>query len=318
MKILVTGGGGFAGLHLLRELLREESIELLATVLGDTDAVSAVEEFSSVTWLSMDVRSDESVEQVIDHSRPDIIYHLAGQASVGESFEEPLRTWEINATGTLRVINALGRLSRSRRRLLLISSAEVYGAVDPAEQPIAETAPLKPVTPYGSSKAAAELAVLQMGPVVGVEVVVARSFNHIGPGQDERFVLPSMALQLARMRSESADDLTVHVGNLEVERDFLDVRDVVRAYVQLVGEGDAGRVYNVCSGSAQSLLSVVQRLVELSGTGVRLEVDPDRLRPIDVPLLVGDCRALTRLGWKPSIGLDETLRDLLREAEGRA
>jgi GDP-4-dehydro-6-deoxy-D-mannose reductase len=315
VKILVTGGGGFAGRHLLRSLQEVEGAELAATVLG-TPPVEPVEDLKRVQWLEMDVGSEASIREVIDRVRPDQVYHLAGQASVGRSLDAPLETWEINATGTLRLLAALSDVGGTQR-MLMVSSAEVYGHVDAESQPIGEDAPFRPVTPYGSSKAAAELIAWQMGAAAGVDVVVARSFNHIGPGQDDRFVLPSMARQLVQIRrGEGAPVLLV--GNLEVERDFLDVRDVATAYRCLMDRGVAGVAYNISSGVPRSLLAVVRRLLELSRAGARLEVDPERLRAVDIPLLVGDPGRIRGLGWVARFELDQTLRDLLREAEERA
>src|SRR5690606_10350791 len=162
--------------------------------------------------------------------------------------------------------------------------------------------PLRPSTPYGASKAAAELAALQAATDDGVEVVIARSFNHAGPGQDERFVFPSMARQLVRIRRGEAEPV-LRVGNLEVYRDFLDVRDVVRAYLLLMERGRNRGVYNVCSGVTRSLKDMVTQLVEISATGARLEVDPERVRPVDIPVLYGDAGRLRRLGWTPEIGM---------------
>lgn len=317
MKVLVTGGGGFAGLHLLRELLSGDRGSIAATALDDAQGYPEEDALSRVEWFSMDVGSTESIRGVMERCRPDVVYHLAGQASVGQSFEAPLETWEVNATGTLRVISALRDLEHLPRRLLLISSAEVYGEVDLSQQPIGEDAPVRPVTPYGASKAAAEIAAFTLGPVVGVEIVVARSFNHIGPGQDERFVLPSIALQLTRIRRGEGTPV-VQVGNLDVERDFLDVRDVARGYVQLMEAGEPAHAYNVCSGQSRSLLTVIRRLIELSETGARLEFDSARARPVDIAHLVGDPARIQTLGWRPRATLDETLRDLLAEAEARA
>src|SRR5690606_2637898 len=192
-------------------------------------------------------------------------------------------------------------------------SAEVYGPVPAAAQPIGEDAPLRPTTPYGASKAAAEFAALQTAAQGGLQVVIARSFNHAGPGQDERFFLPSMARQLIRMKG--APDPVVRVGNVAVTRDFLDVRDVVRAYLSLMKSGENGGVYNVCSGEPRSLLDLVARLIVLSGSGARLEVDPERFRSVDIPMLIGDAARLRALGWKAEIDLEQTLRDLLSEAD---
>src|SRR5690606_33409436 len=249
--------------------------------------------------------------------RPEGVFHLAGQASVGASFEAPLATWEVNATGTVRLFSVLAREAPEVRRVVLASSAEVYGAVPEEEQPIGESAAYQPSTPYGASKAAAEVAALQLGGMYGIEVVVARAFNHVGPGQEERFVLPSMARQLVRIRQGGAEPI-LRVGNLGVRRDFLDVRDVTRAYRTLMEQAPAGGVFNVCSGVGQPLEKVIERLVELSGTGARIEVDPARVRPADIPVLVGDPTRLRALGWQPRIDLDRTLRDLLEDAELRA
>jgi GDP-4-dehydro-6-deoxy-D-mannose reductase len=317
VKVLVTGAGGFAGRHLLRELLSRGAYELAGTVLEDSEDAWPDESLAGVTWFGMDVTNESSVADVVGEWRPDKVYHLAGQASVGRSFEAPLETWDINATGTLRVLEAMGRLDGDRRRLLLISSAEVYGEVDAKNQPISEDSPIRPITPYGASKAAAEIAAIPMGQNLGIEVVVARSFNHIGPGQDDRFVLPSMAQQLDLIwRGEKPPVL--NVGNLDVERDFLDVRDAVKGYVLLMEHAQPGNCYNVCTGVAHSLATLVRRLIELSETGASLEFDPARGRPADIPRLVGDSSRLRALGWDPGMTLDETLHDLLKEAEARA
>lgn len=311
MKVLVTGAAGFAGRHLVQELLRQGPVELVAASLDGLPAPGL--EATGVRWICLDTTSSESLADAIRGFEPDQVYHLAGQSSVGRSFEAPLETWEINATGTLRLLDALERESRTRARVLIISSAEVYGAVSEADQPIDESLPLRPITPYGVSKAAAELVALQMGAVGSVEVVVARSFNHIGPGQDVRFALPSIARQLVRIQRGEAEP-ELRVGNLEARRDFLDVRDVVGAYVWLMRAGVAGEVYNVCSGEEHSLLEMVEKLVQLSATGARVVVDADRFRPADIPVLVGNPARLRALGWRPEIDLDRTLSDILEAA----
>jgi GDP-4-dehydro-6-deoxy-D-mannose reductase len=212
--------------------------------------------------------------------------------------------------GTVRLLAALRRCAPGGVRVLLVSSAEVYGAVPEAEQPISESRALCPASPYAASKAAAEMAALQAGAEGRIAVVIARSFNHTGPGQDLRFALPGFARQLAEIRA-GRGDAVLRVGNLDVWRDFLDVRDVVNAYLRLAERGVNQRAYNVCSGEAVRLGTLVERLVEYSGTGARVEVDAERFRPVDIPLLRGDSTRLRALGWKPRIPLDETLHDLL-------
>ncbi len=319
VRVLVTGGGGFAGLHLLRELTLRGGLQLTATYIGRAPtARECGPELAGVEWVLADLTDARSLQDVIEQVQPRQVYHLAGQASVGASFADPLATWEVNATGTVRLMEALGSRGDYPVRVLLISSAEVYGAVPLREQPIGEDQLYRPITPYGGSKAAAEIAALQAGRARGIEVVVARSFNHIGPGQDERFVMASMAKQLAALRALPVEERILRVGNLEVERDFLDVRDVARAYRFLMDEGAPGAAYNVCSGRAVSLRDIVERLVELSGSGARVEVEAARVRPADIPSLAGDNTRLRALGWEPRHGLDDTLRDLLAAAGAAA
>jgi GDP-4-dehydro-6-deoxy-D-mannose reductase len=182
--------------------------------------------------------------------------------------------------------------------------------VPEAEQPIPEERALCPINPYAASKAAAEMVALQVAATTGVEVVIARSFTHTGPGQDARFALAGFAQQLASM-PEVIMEPVLRVGNLSVRRDYLDVRDAVRAYQRLLDVGENGTVYNVCSGEAHELGDLVQTLVEMSGTGARIEVDPDRFRPADIPLLCGNPERIQALGWSAAIPMQQTLSDLV-------
>jgi GDP-4-dehydro-6-deoxy-D-mannose reductase len=308
MRALVTGAGGFVGGHLLRALLAEGH-EVFA---GTPEAEPHDRELSGAAWLQLDVTHAESVRAAVEEARPEVVYHLAGQASVSGSFADPLGTWDVNATGTLRLAEALP----AGARLLLASSAEVYGDVPEGEQPIREDRPPRPSSPYGGSKAAAEVAALQATLAGGAQAVIARSFNHTGPGQDARFAIPGFARQLARIAAGEAEPV-IRVGNLEARRDLLDVRDVVRAYRLLAERGEPGAAYNVCSGRARSIREVLDELVEISGVDARVEVDPRRVRPVDLPLLQGDPSRLGALGWAPEVPLRRTLADLL-EHERRA
>jgi GDP-4-dehydro-6-deoxy-D-mannose reductase len=231
---------------------------------------------------------------------------------VAESWVAPQRTFAVNADGTLNVLDGARRLS-SPPRVLVVSSAEVYGKVDATQLPIGEDAPLRPVTPYAASKVAAEFVGLQAYLGSGIPVVRVRPFNHVGPGQAAAFVVRELAGRIAA--AERDGQRTLAVGNLTPERDFTDVRDVVRAYRLLIATGTAGEVYNVCSGRAVAVALLARRLLELAGADLELVTDPDLVRAVDLPVLLGDnTRLREATGWQPEIPLDTTLADVLAEA----
>jgi GDP-4-dehydro-6-deoxy-D-mannose reductase len=290
VKAFVTGGTGFVGQWLVAHLLDAGD----EVVVADQD---------------LEITDDAAVRAAIGDARPDSIYHLAGQAHVGESWGAPLRTFSINAVGTLCVLEA-ARVLPSVPPVVLLSSAEAYGVVDPAQLPVDEDTPLRPVTPYAASKAAAELLGLQAALGAKVPVVRARPFNMIGPGQSPAFVVAALAQRVARAERDGADHIVV--GNLTPRRDFLDVRDAARAFRLLAEHGEVGQVYNVCSGHDIAVLDVVGRLMALAGVDLRLVADQALSRPVDVPRLVGNPQRLhAATGWQPEISLDETLGDVL-------
>lgn len=313
MRALVTGATGFVGQHLIRRLLRSGA-QVTGTLMAGSEAPPAGtlsrDEMAAVDWLPLDLTSPESVEAVVRRAAADRVFHLAAQSSVGGSFGAPALTWAVNATGTWQLLHALADRGTGAR-VVFASSAEVYGAVPEEDQPIRETRPLRPASPYAASKAAAEMACVQAALAGGVQAVIARSFNHTGPGQDTRFALPSFASQLARMHGGA--EPVLRVGNLEARRDMLDVRDVVDAYLLLAERGEGGQAYNVCSGSAHTLRALVDVLVLASGVDARVEVDAARVRPVDLPLLVGDSARVRALGWAPRVPLEQTLAELLEE-----
>ncbi|MEY2397156.1 MAG: GDP-4-dehydro-6-deoxy-D-mannose reductase [Actinomycetota bacterium] len=292
MRAFVTGGHGFVGPYLLAHL--EEC----------GDDVVAPEQHD------VDLDDPEAVTAAVVDARPDAIYHLAALAHVGESWADPARTFDVNAVGTLRLLEAARRVD-PKPRVLLIGSAEVYGPVTPDEVPITEERPLNPVTPYAASKVAAEYLGVQYNAGFDVPVIRARSFNHIGPGQSGRFVVHDIATRIVESMRAGAD-APIRVGNLSARRDYTDVRDVVRAYRMLVDQGERGQAYNVCSGTDVSVDDLAQRLLALAGADLKLEVDPALMRPVDVPVLVGDnTRLRATTGWSPKYTLDDTLRAVL-------
>ena len=243
-------------------------------------------------------------------SRPDAIAHLAAITSVADAWSGEREVWDVNALGTLNVVLALHEHAPDAR-LLMASSAEVYGRVAEEEGPIAEEHPVAPISPYGRSKAAAELACARED----LDVVVVRPFPHTGPGQTENFAIPSFAGQIARIEAGLAKP-SLKVGNLAAQRDYSDVRCVVDAYARLLERRGEPRVVNVATGTAHSIASVLDRMLALATKEITVEIDPSRIRPADIPWLVGSCRRLAEAtGWRPTRSLDETLADVLNAAE---
>jgi GDP-4-dehydro-6-deoxy-D-mannose reductase len=292
VRVLVTGSRGFAGGWLVRHLkdCGDEVVELPP---------------------GLDVRDSEALAVAVAAAAPDAVCHLAAQASVGRSWTAPEETFSVNTLGTLNLCLAAATLEQPPR-VLLVSTAEVYGRVSHQRMPVREDEPFAPVNPYAASKAAAEMAGLQAWLGQGLPVVRARSFNHTGPGQAEGFVVPDLAVQVARAAKGDLDRIAT--GNIDVSRDMSDVRDVVRAYRELLLKGEPGEAYNVCRGEAVAISFVLRRLMELAGVDVPVEADPARYRHTDVPVHVGDPgRLVARTGWRPEIPLEQTLADVLSE-----
>lgn len=294
MRVLVTGAGGFVGRHLMTHL--EES--------GD-DAIATDRSIDGV-----DVSDAIALSEMFAKVRPEVVYHLAGASDVGGSWQTPQATFRANAEGTLNILWAAREAKVGR--VLTIGSADVYGKVSPDDLPITESSALSPVSPYAASKVAADYVAVQAHLGFDQDVVRARPFNHLGPGQTDRFVAPALAKRIAA--NELDGKTVVKVGNLSPERDFTDVRDVVRSYRLLVERGHRGEVYNVCSGRAVAVQRLAEQLIELTGTPMTLEADPDLQRPVDIPVLLGDnSRIRAHTGWEPQIPLSQTLADLLAD-----
>ena len=304
MRALVTGATGFVGRYLL-EALGDAGYETLACGgPHDTDA------------LPIDLLELASLRAALDLGRPDVVFHLAAATFVPDAIASPMAAYVTNVRGTANVAQAVrdyARDSGTAVRLLFTSSAEVYG-VQPSENfPLRESCAPNPANPYAASKAAAEMLLLGEMHAFGLDVVIARAFNHIGPGQSDRFVVASFAAQLAKIAAGGAPQL--YVGNIDAKRDFLDVRDVVRAYVALARDGEAGAIYNVCSGAARSIRDVLRELIIAAHVAVEVRDDPERLRPSDVPLFVGDASKLrAATGWEPRIPFPTSIRDIYRAA----
>jgi len=317
VRVLVTGAHGFVGGHLL-ELLRTEhpEVEVFALVRPRGGAPGARP--GRAILLEGDLDDAAAVTAAVAIACPDRIVHLAGQSSVHHSWIDPGATLRTNVMGVVHLMDAV-RAERLRPRVLVVGSADEYGIVENPSIPVREDTPLRPVSPYGVSKVAQGLLALEYAAPDGPQVLRTRTFPHTGPGRGEAFAESSFARQIAEVAAGRRPP-SLSVGNLEAVRDFTDVRDVVRAYwalLEAAAAGGTGRldgVYNVCSGRGVRLGDVLRQLVALAGVDVEIRQDPGRVRPSDIPVLVGDpSRLRAATGWEPRIALDRTLRDLLED-----
>ncbi|MEB3220504.1 MAG: GDP-mannose 4,6-dehydratase [Candidatus Sericytochromatia bacterium] len=300
--ILVTGSSGFVGGWLLETLARRGD----GPVVGLDRTARADRPLAD--FAAVDLAHPEPVAAALARWRPRAVYHLAGQASVAEALQAPASTVEANALGTLHLLEALRRQAPDAR-VLLVSSAEVYG--DRAEGLLHEAEPPAPATPYAASKVALEALGHAWWRSYGLPVVIARPFNHTGPGQSDRFAASAFAHQIAAIEAGRQPPV-LHVGDLETRRDFLDVRDVTEAYARLLAVGEPGRVYNVCRGETIRIGDMLGALLALARVGIEVAPDPSRQRAVDARARWGDPSALrAATGWHATVPWEQTLRDLL-------
>lgn len=300
--VLVTGASGFAGSHL---------VELLAggtPIVAWTHASPPPDEIrGAADWWTVDLLDPEQVSAAVREARPSAIVHLAGVPNVGESWNNTVLPLEVNVLGTHRLLGAV-RDAGCPCRIVVSGSAHVYA---PSPDPIDEQQVIAPASPYALSKLAQEQLAIRAAVEDGLELIVTRSFNHTGPRQKPSFVAPSMARQIAQIERGDIEPV-IRVGNLDARRDLLDVRDVVRAYAALLAAGTPGAIYNIASGVARPIRDVLAALVARARVPIRIETDPARLRPNDVPVLVGDASRLrAATGWEPAIPFDRMIDDLL-------
>ncbi len=309
MKVLITGITGFAGSH-LAEFLLLKGCEVFG-ISRPLEETKNLRGFVHRLQLDeVDLLESHTIERIVANINPDVIYHLAGEASVHLSGGKPADTMQVNAIGTLNLMEAVRKLAR-KPCVLLVTSGEVYGPVGLEELPLTEDLPLCPLHPYAMSKVVVHYLGYEYFHAHHVPVVEARPFNHIGPRQRLGFVAPDFSKQLAEiflgMRARQ-----IKVGDLSARRDFVDVRDVVRAYWLLTEKGKPGEVYNVCSGNAHSIQTILNMLISLSGVQVTVIVDQERLRSSSVAVMKGSCAKIQReLGWSPQIPLEQSLKDTL-------
>lgn len=313
MRILITGVGGFVGNHLTNHLFTAApDAEIHATVLGVSGRLLPPQ----IRTHMVDLRDARHSRQVIAEVQPDYIYHLAAQASVPASFENPWATLENNIRAQLNLILACID-EKPDARLLVVSSGEIYGAAAPEDLPTHERAVLRPSSPYSVSKVTQDMLAEQYHFSHHLPIMRARPFNHIGPGQSQGFVAPDFAMQIAQIEV-GVQDPVIYVGDLSTKRDFTDVRDIVRAYRFIMEQGEPGQVYNVASGKTRSIRSLLDTLLSYSKVNIEVKTDPTRMRPSRIPVLWGDCSRLHRAtGWQPIIPFEQTLLDVLNDCRQR-
>jgi len=310
-KFLITGVSGFVGRHFLDWL---EGNKIHSQVLGidhSIDGLDSAYSYVEESFEQVDLMCGDEIERVLTEFQPDYVLHLAACSSVAFSWKEPVRSFQNNMNVFLNLVEAVRKLGLTSR-ILSVGSSEVYGNINQDQLPLKEGAALDPVSPYAVARVSQELLSKVYADAYGIDLVMTRSFNHIGPRQKDVFVISAFARQIAELKKKGALYGTLQTGDLEIVRDFVDVRDVVRAYYLLLTQGEKGRIYNICSGTGRSLREVLNEVASLAGVEIKTEVNPDFIRPSDNRVIVGSNQRLREeLGWIPEIPLERSLRDIL-------
>ncbi len=310
MKVLITGITGFAGSHLAEFCLENEKVEIYGTVRPRSRMDNITHIQDKLILVDCDIRDAISVRQVIEKVRPDYVFHLAAQSFVPTSWHAPAETLTTNVVGEVAIFEAVMEIGLDTR-IQIACSSEEYGFVKEDEVPILETNQLRPLSPYGVSKVGQDLLAYQYHMSYGLKTIRTRAFNHTGPRRGDVFVASDFSKQIAEIEKGKREPV-ISVGNLEAIRDFTDVRDVVRAYWLAITKCKPGDVYNISSDTGEKIGDILDMLLAESSSKIEIRKDPDRIRPSDVPILVGDSTKFRKLtGWKPEIPLSKTLSDLL-------
>ena len=309
MKALITGISGFAGSH-LAEFLIDKGYELFGTFY-DKSTFSNLNGFiDKIRLFECDIRNYNDLKQITKKVQPDEIYHLAAISFIPTAIENPKLTFDTNLYGTLNLYESVKELKISPK-ILFVGSADEYGLIKESDLPINEDCLLKPLNPYSISKASADFISYFYFKNYHLNIIRVRPFNHIGPRQSPEFVCSSFAKQMAEIEKGLKEPI-IKVGNLETKRDFTDVRDMVRAYWLTIQKGELGEVYNICSGKANSIEELLNRILALCEKNIRVKQDTKRLRTSDVPLLIGNfTKFAKKTGWEPEIPLKKTLKDIM-------
>lgn len=310
MKVMITGITGFAGSHLVEHLMTIGGLELygIRRWRSRTEHIDHLSD--EITIEECDLRDSTSVMRIIEKIKPDRIFHLAAQSFVPTSWHAPGESLTTNILGTLHIFEAV-RQTGIDPIIQVACSSEEYGLVHPEEVPIKETNPLRPLSPYAVSKVGTDMLSYQYFESYGLKTIRTRGFNHTGPRRGDVFVCSTFAKQIVEIEKGKKEPV-LKVGNLKAKRDFTDVRDMVRAYWLSTEHCEPGEVYNICSGVAHPIDEVLQMLLGMSEAKIEVRQDPERMRPSDVPILLGDnTKFVKATGWSPTIPFEQTLRDIL-------
>jgi len=315
VRVLITGISGFAGSHLTDILLAQQDAALELTGISQSGGENAPTD-PRIQFFVGDLSDPRFTSELLAQVSPARIYHLAAQAFVPLSWQDPWATLENNIRAQTNLLHALAQ-QKSDARILIVGSNEEYGRVTPADLPITETTPLRPDSPYGVSKIAQDFLGLQYFLSHHLHIVRVRPFNHIGPRQNDRFVTSNFAKQVAEIEA-GVRAPQLRVGNLDAQRDFTDVRDMMRGYALALERGNAGAVYNIGSGKPRAIREIIQVYQKLTRVPFTIESDPERLRPSDTPVSYCDATKFRNAtGWAPQISFEQTLHDILDDWRGR-
>lgn len=311
MKVLITGISGMAGSHLAEHLLEKGGYDVHGTIRWRSNREHIRHIENRLQLHECELRDPYAVLRVLKNVRPDYIYHLASQSRVATSWISPQETLINNITAQLNLLEAVRHLDLTQVRIHVAGSSEAYGMVESDEIPVKETNPLRPLSPYGVSKMTQDALAYQYVKSYGLYIVRTRAFNHTGPRRGDVFVTANFARQIVEIEMGRRKPV-IYVGNLAAKRDFTDIRDVVRAYVLALETCQSGEVFNIGMGKAYAIKEVLDILLTMSAIDIKVEQDPKRMRPSDMPLMVCDnSRFCRKTGWWPEISFEQSLSDLL-------
>jgi GDP-4-dehydro-6-deoxy-D-mannose reductase len=313
MKLLITGFSGFVSKHFLDLLNKEEpGAEVLGIDKSNPDFDFTSYQHISVSFENLDLLNQAATNNILDSFQPDHILHLASVSSVAQSWQTPLDSFVNNTNIFLNLVEQI-RINKNKCRIISVGSSEEFGEVTEKELPLTEAHPLKPLSPYAVARVSQEMLSRIYADGFSLDIIMTRSFNHIGPGQRDVFVISSFAKQLVKLAKSKPADNIITTGNLSVIRDFVDVRDVVKAYYLLFKKGRKGEVYNICSGKGIVLQDIISTMSAQLGIRVETKVNPQLIRPGENKIVVGSFRKIKEeLGWQPEITIEKSLSDIIQ------